>query len=40
MFVGNGDTAGLHNPKYDFNDAALPHGVAYWIELAQRALPA
>ena len=27
VFVGNGDTAGLHNPKYDFNDAALPHGV-------------
>jgi amidohydrolase len=40
VFVGNGDTAGLHNPKYDFNDAALPHGVAYWIELATRALPA
>jgi amidohydrolase len=39
VFVGNGDTAGLHNPKYDFNDAALPHGVAYWIELAKRALP-
>ncbi len=39
IFVGNGDTAGLHNPKYDFNDAALPHGVAYWIELAKRALP-
>ena len=40
VFVGNGNTAGLHNPKYDFNDAALPHGVAYWIELARRALPA
>ena len=40
VFVGNGDTAGLHNPKYDFNDAAIAHGVAYWIELAKRALPA
>ena len=40
IFVGNGDTAGLHNPKYDFNDAAIAHGVAYWIELAKRALPA
>jgi amidohydrolase len=39
VFVGNGDTAGLHNPKYDFNDAAIAHGVAYWIELAKRALP-
>jgi hippurate hydrolase len=40
VFVGNGDSAGLHNPKYDFNDAVLPHGVGYWIELAKRALPA
>ena len=40
IFVGNGDTAGLHNPRYDFNDAAIAHGVAYWIELAKRALPA
>ena len=39
-FVGNGDSAGLHNPRYDFNDAAISHGVAYWIELAKRALPA
>ncbi len=39
VFIGNGDTAGLHNPKYDFNDAAIAHGVAYWIELAKRALP-
>jgi metal-dependent amidase/aminoacylase/carboxypeptidase family protein len=39
IFIGNGDTAGLHNPKYDFNDEALPHGVAYWTELAQRVLP-
>ena len=40
VFIGNGDTAGLHNPRYDFNDAAIAHGVAYWIELAKRALPA
>jgi hippurate hydrolase len=39
IFVGNGDTAMLHNPKYDFNDAALPYGVAYWVELARRVLP-
>jgi hippurate hydrolase len=40
VFLGNGDTAGLHNPKYDFNDAAIPHGVAYWVELARQVLPA
>jgi len=40
VFIGNGDTAMLHNPKYDFNDAAIAHGVAYWLELAERVLPA
>ncbi|MBV8105439.1 MAG: amidohydrolase [Hyphomicrobiales bacterium] len=40
IFIGNGDTAGLHNPKYDFNDEAIPYGVAYWTELARRVLPA
>ncbi len=40
VFVGNGSSAMLHNPKYDFDDAALPHGVAFWAELARRALPA
>ena len=39
IFIGNGDTAGLHNPRYDFNDAAIAHGVAYFIELAKRTLP-
>ena len=38
-FIGNGHTASLHNPSYDFNDEAIPHGVAYWIELARRVLP-
>ncbi len=40
IFVGNGDSAMLHNPQYDFSDAALPYGVAYWVELARRVLPA
>jgi hippurate hydrolase len=40
VFVGNGDSAMLHNPKYDFDDAAIPHGVAYWVELARQVLPA
>jgi amidohydrolase len=34
IFIGNGDTAGLHHPAYDFNDAAMPHGIAYWATLA------
>ena len=39
VFVGNGDSAMLHNPRYDFSDAAIPYGVAYWVELAKRVLP-
>jgi len=39
VFVGNGDSAMLHNPKYNFNDAAIAPGVAYWVELARRVLP-
>ncbi len=39
IFVGNGDSAMLHNPKYDFSDAAIPYGVAYWVELAKQVLP-
>ena len=36
IWLGNGDTASLHSPAYDFNDAALIYGVNYWIELAHR----
>jgi hippurate hydrolase len=39
IFIGNGDTAPVHHPAYDFNDEAIPYGVAYWSELARRVLP-
>ena len=29
----------LHHPAYDFDDNAIPYGVAYWSELARRVLP-
>jgi hippurate hydrolase len=38
IFIGNGDTAGLHHPGYDFNDAALPYGMSYWAQLVETAL--
>ena len=38
IFVGNGDSAGLHHPKYDFDDRAISYGASYWIRLAERAL--
>ncbi|MBD9374888.1 amidohydrolase [Rhizobium sp. ARZ01] len=40
IFIGNGDTAGLHHPAYDFNDDAIPHGVSYWVKLAEARLAA
>ena len=40
IFIGNGDSAGVHHPQYDFNDAAIPSGISYWARLAETALPA
>lgn len=37
--IGNGDTAGLHDASYDFNDAAIPYGVSYWTRLVETAMP-
>jgi amidohydrolase len=39
IFVGNGDSAGLHHPAYDFNDEAIPFGTSYWVKLVETALP-
>lgn len=38
IFVGNGDTAGLHHPAYDFNDAAISFGSSYWARLVERLM--
>ncbi|MGI4940881.1 MAG: amidohydrolase, partial [Janthinobacterium lividum] len=35
---GPGD-AGVHHPKYDFNDEILPVGASYWATLAEQLLP-
>jgi hippurate hydrolase len=40
LFLGNGPSAGLHHPAYDFDDGALPGGVAFWSALAQAATAA
>ena len=39
IFVGNGDSAGLHHPAYNFNDEAIPFGASYWVKLIETALP-
>jgi len=40
IFMGNGDSAGLHHEDYDFNDAAIPVGCSYWAKLVETAMPA
>lgn len=40
IFIGNGDTPGLHNPAYDFNDEAIPYGVSYFASIIETALAA
>jgi amidohydrolase len=37
--VGNGDSAGVHHPLYNFNDDAIPHGTSYWAELVETRMP-
>jgi hippurate hydrolase len=38
IFVGNGESAGLHHPSYNFNDEVIPVGTSYWVRLAETAL--
>ncbi len=38
IFIGNGDTAALHNPHYDFDDEAISYGISYWVRLAEHRL--
>lgn len=37
-FIGNGDTAMVHHPMYDFDDRNLPVGAAYWVAVAEHWL--
>ncbi len=48
VFIGNGDGSEhgncgcaipLHNPNYDFNDALLKPGMAWWVSLVKAWLP-
>ena len=38
VFIGNGDSAGLHHPAYDFNDEITQVGASYWVRLVETAL--
>ncbi|MGY2046857.1 M20 aminoacylase family protein [Methylobacterium sp. JK268] len=38
LFVGNGDSAPLHSPHYDFDDAIIAPAASFWVHLARRFL--
>jgi len=38
--LGNGSSAGLHHPEYDFNDEAIPFGISWFAEMIEQRMPA
>ncbi|MGY6632911.1 MAG: M20 aminoacylase family protein [Alkalilacustris sp.] len=40
ILIGNGDTAMVHHPAYDFDDAAIPAGASWWAEIVETRMPA
>jgi hippurate hydrolase len=40
IFCGNGNSAGLHHPAYNFNDEAILYGTSFWIKLVENTLSA
>jgi hippurate hydrolase len=39
LFVGNGETAGLHHPEFDFDDETAAAGASFFARLVERAQP-
>ena len=39
ILVGNGDTAKVHSPDYNFNDNAIPAGCSWWAEIIEQRMP-
>jgi hippurate hydrolase len=37
--LGNGPSAGLHHPEYDFNDEAIPTGISWFAEMIEQRMP-
>ncbi len=40
ILVGNGDTAAVHHPEYNFNDDAIPAGCSWWAGVVEQRMPA
>lgn len=39
ILVGNGDSAPVHHPEYNFNDETIPSGCSWWAELVETSMP-
>ncbi len=39
ILIGNGDTASVHHPEYDFSDEAIPAGCSWWAGIAEQRMP-
>jgi hippurate hydrolase len=39
IFLGNGDTAMVHHPAYNFDDAAIPFGASWYAGMAEARMP-
>ncbi len=39
IFVGNGDTAMVHSPNYDFDDNAIPAGSSWYAGMVEARMP-
>ncbi len=40
IFLGNGDTASVHHPAYNFDDNAIPFGASWYAGMAEARMPA
>ena len=40
IFLGNGDTAMIHHPAYDFDDDAIPFGASWYAGMVETRMPA
>ena len=40
ILMGNGPSAALHHPQYNFNDEAIPAGCSWWAEIVEQRMPA
>ena len=39
ILVGNGDTAAVHHPKYNFDDDVIPAGCSWYAEVVEKRMP-